>query len=574
MSSIGLKKIPCISVVLDVIKYIAALLIPIVAASVCSAQQNRINLRQKIILPAKQIRLDSLLSIVSHQTGARFSLNTSKFPPSRIIHVPKGPMPVAQLLTVIKEDTGIFYTVLGGHIIFIDNPPRKPNPLPAKKYLAKKEPVRKNTSEKSLAKQAITTRPALWDLQSIPTIYFVADTLVTSGTVIPPDSGRLVSGAVIPPDTIRKTDSVFVWGGLRDTIRKTDSLKAGLAGNLKRDSIKKEDTLRIAFASGNRYNAIKTTGARLISYSTPADAAHNRLLRFSSWQLDSSMLWGWGSGTGDTLRNKIIAITGKDSANNTQLQPANDATNQMLKVATDNKVKNTEIVTASASPLDITIQQSTTTIRTSLVKSILQNTFSNRYQKPGGQGVRRSGEQGPFSFLLNLGVTGDESYYVNPTIQIGLPFLYGIASASTNFNLAGFRVGAGIAARISEDWRIHLQMTTGKQLQNFSYGSSVDTIGEHISGSVNMRLMKFSLVAERKLGEHFRLQAGLVFNSQRLQYRADSNTVYTPQMVYQRINIIHAPYTISDTYNGYRNTKTWIGFQLGIFYNINFKRRK
>ncbi|MGO4293351.1 hypothetical protein [Chitinophaga sp. RAB17] len=509
-------------------------------------------------MPAKQIRLDSLLSIVSRQTGARFSLNTSKFPPSRIIHVPKGPMPVAQLLTAIKEDTGIFYTVLGGHIIFIDNPPRKSNPPSVKKQSAKKEPVRKSTSEKSLAKQALRTGRALWDLQSIPTIYFVTDTLVTSGKVIEPDSAWLLAGA----------------GSLRDTIRKQDSIKAGLVYGIQRDSIKEEDTLRIAFASGNHYNAIKTTDSQIIHYSTPADDTHNRLLRFSSWQLDPSLHWGWGSGTGDTLRNKIITIARKDSTNIAEQQPTNDAINQTPKVATDNKVKNGEIVAATASLHDITIEQSTNTAKTSLVKSILQNTFSNRYQKPDGQGVRRSGEQGPFSFLLNLGVTGDESYYVNPTIQIGLPFLYGIASAGTNFNLVGFRVGAGIAARISEDWRIHLQMTTGKQLQDFSYGNPVDTIGEHISGAVNMRLMKFSLVAERKLGEHFRLQAGLVFNSQRLQYRADSNTVYTPQMVYQRLNIIHAPYTISDTYNGYLNTKTWIGFQLGIFYNINFKRRK
>lgn len=562
MFNIGSKKIPCISVAMGAIKYVATLFFAIITASLCSAQQSRINVQQKIVLPATIIRFDSLLSIVSRQTGTKFSLNTSKFPPSRLIHLPKGPMPVAQLLAAIREDTGIYYTVLGDHIIFIDNPPRKPRPQPAKKSTAAKGTKEKTSGEKLLLKKLSANKvtvPAavqvLRDLQPIPTIYFVRDTLLISATVIHADSGNIAATPAIQ----------------RDSIKKDDSVKTAFIPGINRDSLKKTDSVKIAFGRG-------TTKATNLPPFTSADGAYHQRLRFVGCQPDPWLSWGWGSKKEDTLIHKTAVIGGTDSTDNAQ-QPAVITKANTPIVATNKKTQQPENTTASASPDEKIKQAAITTGKTSLVKSILQNTFSNRYQKPGGQGVRRSDTQGPFSFLLNTGVTADEVYYANPTIQIGLPFLYGIASVSTNFNLVEFRAGVGISARLSEDWRLHLQGTTGRQLQHIDVHKDGDTSSGSIrTGQVKSRILKFSVVAERQLGEHFRLQAGIVLNSQRLQYSMDDNagllSVTEMDKVYQQFNVIHAPYTISNTYSPGLNTKTWIGFQVGIFYNINFNKRE
>lgn len=557
MFSIGSKKIPCISVAMDAIKYVVTLLIPIVTVSLCSAQQSRINGQQKVVLPATHIRFDSLLSIVSRQTGAKFSLNTSKFPPSRLIHVPKGPMPLTQLLAAIRDDTGIYYTALGGHIIFIDNPPRKSQPLPAKKSVSSKETKEKSTSEKLLLKKLSANKvatPAItkvsWNLQAIPTIYFVPDTLQTSGTAMLADSGNITVAS----------------GSKQDTIKKEDSLKRRFAAI---DTIKKTDSLNIAFKRG----ATKTTMPHFIYESAPKDVARRQLLRFSSWQPDPSLQWGWGRKKDDTLLHKIVAVGGTDSTNKEQ-QAATITKDNLLAVATNSKTQQSETATVTTSPDEKLKAASSATTKTSLVKSIFQNTFSNKYQKPGAQGVRGSNVQGPFSFLLNTGVTADEVYYANPTVQIGLPFLYGIASVSTNFNLVGFRAGAGIALRLSGDWRLHFQGTIGKQPQYFDFS---DTIGVTKSGTANSQLLKFSLVGEKRLGEHFRLQAGIVLNNQRVRYTANDGVALSAAQMdkaYEQMSIIHAPYTITNYYGYGQQTKTWIGFQVGIFYNINFNKRE
>lgn len=137
-----------------------------------------------------------------------------------------------------------------------------------------------------------------------------------------------------------------------------------------------------------------------------------------------------------------------------------------------------------------------------------------------------------------------------------------------------FRAGVGIAARLSDDWRLHLQGTTGQQSHMYDV---IDTIGQSLSGTLNSRILKISIVAEKKMGKHFRLQAGIVLNSQRIQYTpGNGGDLLTTKMdqIYQQTNIIHAPYTISNTYGYRQSTKTWIGFQVGIFYNINFNKRE
>ncbi|SFD75534.1 hypothetical protein SAMN05518672_10382 [Chitinophaga sp. CF118] len=125
MLNAGLRTIQYISVVKDVINKVVPPVLILIIAGISAYGQTGSRLQQKIVVPAENIRFDSLLHLISKQSGVKFSLNTRKFPPSKIIHVKKGSQPVAQVLADIKAGTGIYYTLLDSHIIFADNPPHK-----------------------------------------------------------------------------------------------------------------------------------------------------------------------------------------------------------------------------------------------------------------------------------------------------------------------------------------------------------------------------------------------------------------------------------------------------------------
>src|SRR5687768_4600770 len=89
-----------------------------------SAQQGAINLQRTVEIPANAIQLDSLLHLIKRQSGVKFSINTRKIRPTKIIRLKKYRQPIAGVLQEIKQNTGVYYAVLGDHIILLDNPPR------------------------------------------------------------------------------------------------------------------------------------------------------------------------------------------------------------------------------------------------------------------------------------------------------------------------------------------------------------------------------------------------------------------------------------------------------------------
>ncbi|NLR67095.1 hypothetical protein HGH92_22495 [Chitinophaga varians] len=144
------------------------------------SQSSAVDLQKNITIQAKEMPLDKLLQAVGQQTGARFSLNTRKFPPSRLIHLDKKIQPLGALLQDIQRQTGISYRLLGGHVIFVDAPPVKqalagvtPKPTTAilkKQAVARKMPeaVRNNAQAVNnvatpqmpmLTKNSVTARP-------------------------------------------------------------------------------------------------------------------------------------------------------------------------------------------------------------------------------------------------------------------------------------------------------------------------------------------------------------------------------------------------------------------------------
>lgn len=365
----------------------------LITTATVSAQTAKVNLQKDIVIPAADMRLDTLLSIISKQAGIRFSVNTGRFPTSRTVHVGKGRQSLSSLLTGLREHTGIGYRVLESHIILVD----APVPVTTKKVVATVTPAKVRSSAKV-----------------IPPACFVATPI-----------------AVLP---IKKAAPVLVTPALINTYPALEARK------------------------------------------------------------------------GDTATFSV-SVAKKDS--------------------------------------------------------VIEDYI------PVADGIKKKGNGFSFSPYGASGMVADESFYINPTFQAGLPFLYVIGSWSTNFSFSMLRYGAGTSVRVSEDWRLHLQGTTGKMQV-----SSYDTI-ERSSKVIKEQLYKLSLVAEKELNNHWRLQFGTVLNSLQTTYYAGDQ----PQPLNREesaaladIKYFKPPYTIRNTFSpeSSSNNKLWIGFQIGLFYRINF----
>ncbi|THU33584.1 hypothetical protein FAM09_25920 [Niastella caeni] len=392
-----------------------------------NAQQGAINLQKKVVVPANNIKLDSLLRLIKKQTGAKFSINTRKFPASKYIRLKKNTPTIAGLLQEIKQNTGVYYAVLGDHIILLDNPP------PAK---------RKENNAHSPHVSHISKKPSSLPKRS-----------VTNKKVVTPDKNTKQSVIKLPDTANGKPVLVNNPAPVVDTIPVITTI--------------------------------------------------------------------------DPVSSQPLAID--------TLKPVIDTT------ANQNTVKN---------PRQIR-KRSTTNNN--------QPTTTNKSKK----------EKQPFTrdLFAKPGITVDDLFYFNPTIQLGLPYLYGIASWSSNFNVSMFRYGVGGSVPLSDQWKLHLQLTTGKLLAKW------DTAGERYE--FKTRLHRAALIGEVKLNSRFSIQFGPVLNIMKLTFYRNGEMKapgFTAAFVDQRFDLLKPIYTIKDTYsvNAAQSTKSWIGFQAGIFYNINF----
>lgn len=207
--------------------------------------------------------------------------------------------------------------------------------------------------------------------------------------------------------------------------------------------------------------------------------------------------------------------------------------------------------------------------RKSFAAALLERLRSAGGYTPLASGTKNSGPLFSFKPYAAAGLVADESFYVNPTIQAGLPFLYVIGSWSTNFSFSMLRYGAGTSVRLSDNWRLHAQVTTGRM-----EAAGYDSLG-FIPVTVKAQLHKLSLVAEKQIGYHWRLQFGAALNSlQTTYYRNGKQAPLTKEEneALASIKYFKPPYTISNNFSpdASRSNKLWIGFQAGIFYRFNF----
>lgn len=333
------------------------------------------------------MRLDSLLNLVTKQTGARFSLNTRKIQPGKDIYLKKGSTTIGALLAHMRQSTGVHYILRGAHVIFLDNPP--------KPIVKKVAPV----------------------------------------AVVHPQKSRTSAPVILPQ--------------------------------------KRKDTIAMG----------------------PVSAP--QLIQVSS-----------------------VQITAPSSISVKRHIP--------LKVFATSPVA------------------------------------EKKKQRPD--------RDGPPLLTARLGLNGDETFYVSPTAEIGLPYLFGTVSWNSNFNISGIRYGAGTAFRVFREWQLAFIATAGSA-SSLTYDSVI------IKWSSKQRLYRGALLARRPLGEHWRVQFGPVFNMLRTGYYRDDDPaapLVPTALADIRFHAIRPRYTISDSYSASSatSTKLWIGFQVGIYYNIPLLRRR
>lgn len=483
------------------------------------SQSAAVNLQKNITIPAGEMPLDKLLKAVGQQTGTRFSLNTRKFSPSRLIRIRQKIQPLGTLLEDIRKQTGISYRLLGGHVIFVDAP-------------AVKQVAATTTTAPPAAKVKVPVRPPAAGAKTVVTASVTKKISATKPTV---DSAALVHRAAT--DTAIIIRDTAIAGIPRDTL---DSLPT--TAGIKKDTLPHR----------------KDTGLLNLSLRNASPEGQKER---KGWGIGSIELPGIGtSAPPDTTVKKqdpappltAEAIRKQPAANNPQQKTTN-----FPETAASQQAGGTG---KAARP-----QQSSGSRERSFF-------LSNWFRRSSGGGIRNSSD-GPRPGLIpfaGAGVSLEESFIVNGQLQAGMPFLYALASWGTGRNASGLRYGAGISAPLGENWRLHLQGTTGKM--QFDYDSAT-----FLKKEIRMRWQKLALIGERRLNDHLGVQAGISLNILRSEYYMMGSP--TPlgsveETALKNVNYFKPLYTISDTFSpdATDSRKMWVGVQVSVIYRLHFRK--
>jgi hypothetical protein len=172
------------------------------------AQVNNKALSKAIVVPGKEVRIDTLLNLLTRQTGIGFSFNSNKIRPSNTVTVPNAKQTLAQWLTILQQETGITHKVVGNHIILVDKkqPGSKTRPkrVATVSNVSVQEPriTSKQTAKRSFersagqdeGKQAVKAATINIDVASMG-----------SGNIALSDSNSVIKSNTLPPDTIELT---------------------------------------------------------------------------------------------------------------------------------------------------------------------------------------------------------------------------------------------------------------------------------------------------------------------------------------------------------------------------------
>ncbi|KAA5536891.1 hypothetical protein F0919_04250 [Taibaiella lutea] len=183
------------------------------------------------------------------------------------------------------------------------------------------------------------------------------------------------------------------------------------------------------------------------------------------------------------------------------------------------------------------------------------------------------------NLLLSPGISVDEVYYCNPTLKFGMNFIYGIASYNIGGGQNTWRYGIGGSANIDEHWSMHFVITTGQSVSKaYSIPSSIDTSVAATPLTATSKLMRYGISTHYNFGGGLAIEGGLTFNSLKTNYTSNGNPVSLSDILPagydadKRYPGIKPPYTLGNSYTGSStgNTKTWLGIQLTLLYQLRF----
>lgn len=164
-------------------------------------------------------------------------------------------------------------------------------------------------------------------------------------------------------------------------------------------------------------------------------------------------------------------------------------------------------------------------------------------------------------------------------IQSGLPYLHGIVNVSA-LGEGMYRFGYGLGTSIP--------VKTGVS-GNFSYtfatlnGKGVDTWHNQYRSSTRHHQLR--LMANITLSRHFSVRVGPTFNLLRTSYDFDAEPYSTSTTIRYRATPTQPYLSPSQGYTNtvqyaavaptdYESANSWVGFELGVAYRINFSLRK
>jgi hypothetical protein len=412
-----------------------------------SAQHNTVNLHRLVEIKTPGISLDALLHQITAQTGARFSINTRKFPAQKVIAIHTGKQTIQNWLDQLHQHTGIYYATLGDHIILLDNPPHTP---------AKQPPHTTGNNNTSVKNIPVAPRPNNTPVAKRTS----ASNRTGAKNAAPRNEQPVTQQPTVPPHT-SPTASTHPSPPLDTPV-------------------------------------VKDTAANM-----PAAAIGNSTAK-------------------DTA--------GIDSAARTAFAPVPGS-------RTANQQRNAK-------------------------------TPTTRHTPSVAAGNKHNGQQGIFHDLFAKGgLAADDVFYANAMVQAGIPYVYGIVGYGSSFKLLGFRYGLGASLPLSNKWRLHLQVTTGRLASQF------DSLSIH--WQFKTQLHRAGVMAEVNAGNNLSIQFGPVLNIMKLRFYSNGNNTapgLTRAMADEKFNLIQPIYTLSDNYSvtSANSTKLWVGLQISFLYRFNF----
>lgn len=239
-----------------------------------------------------------------------------------------------------------------------------------------------------------------------------------------------------------------------------------------------------------------------------------------------------------------------------------------------------------------------------------QASAANRYQTRRASGrSSRTYSQWPngSGFMVRPGIYFNEVTYLGAELQLGTPLVFGIVNLGlTNNSITRIGYGAGFSLPVAPRWSVGAEFTTAKVRRSFEY-EQPDPAPE-FDVQLSSWHHRIQMVARWQVSARFQLALSPTFNWLNTRYTIDNGPLPfaidrpfpVPYKAYQKLFYFAATSrTIAPAYAGYgrnndqqpfyipsdeyldfrtqayfRNTKMWIGGQVGIYYTFGVSSRR